>query len=142
MQTLELPETIRQAWGPEIAHDFAVWLAEQFSLVGLAPHIQISAFVARQKVNVLVSRRVSNLLLAGEPTLTRSTASAQDQSLMDDWVWRVPVDLTFPSHGHVGCVGEIEVDARYGEVRYTAEILAQMTDETDRLAQAVLPSKA
>jgi hypothetical protein len=61
---------------------------------------------------------------------------------MDDWVWRVPVDLTFPSHGHVGRVGEIEVDARYGEVRYTAALLTQMADEADRLAQAVLSPEA
>jgi hypothetical protein len=39
-------------------------------------------------------------------------------------------------------VGEIEVDARYGEVRYTAALLTQMADEADRLAQAVLSPEA
>ena len=130
MSMMELPETIRQAWGPEIARDFTVWLAKQLSAVGLTPDIQISAFVARRKVNTLVLQRVSNLLLAGEPTL--------EQTPTTDWVWRVPVDLTFPSHGRVGCVGEVEVDARYGEVRYTEALLEQMRDEAERLAEQIL----
>ncbi len=90
MLNLKLPETVRQAWGPEIAQDFTLWLAEQLNTAGLASHIQISDFVARQKVNVLVSRRVSNLLLADEPTLLQTPTG--------DWVWQVPIDLTFPSH--------------------------------------------
>ncbi len=133
MSTIELPKTVRRAWGPEIAKDFTVWLVEQLNAVGFASNIQISAFVARQKVNVLVLQRVSNLLLAGEATLEQTSTA--------DWVWRVPVDLTFPSHGRVGCVGEVEVDARYGEVRYTEALLAQMTDEAERLAEQVLAPK-
>lgn len=152
MSPLELPKTVQQAWGTEIAKDFTVWLAEQFSAAGLVPHIQVSAFVARQKVNILVSRRVSNLLLAGEPTLVHSTGSGQAHSVRftsgqaqtptEDWVWRVPVELTFPSHGRVGRVGEVEVGARYGEVRYTVALLAQMVDEADRLAESVLAPDA
>ncbi len=138
MRSLELPETIRQAWGPDIAQEFTAWLVEQFSAAGVSPTIQISAFVARQKVNVLVSRRVSNLLLAGEPTLIPATDPDQAPTSPPAWVWRVPVELTFPSHGRVGSVGEIEVDAQYGEVRYTDDLLARMTAEADRLAAAVL----
>ena len=131
MSIMELPETVRQAWGPEIAKDFTTWLAKQLGNVGLAPDIQISAFVARRKVNTLVLQRVSNLLLAGEPTL--------EQTPTEEWVWRVPVDLTFPSHGHVGCVGQVEVDARYGEVRYTEALLEQIEAEADHLAEQILP---
>lgn len=132
MSITELPETIRQAWGPEIAKDFTTWLAEQLSAVGLAPGIQISAFVARRKVNTFVLQRVSNLLLAAEPGL--------EQTPSGGWVWRVPVDLTFPSHSRVGCVGEVEVDAQYGEVRYTETLLEQMRAEVERLAEQVLSS--
>ena len=131
MSIMELPETVRQAWGPEIAKDFTAWLAKQLGSVGLSPDIQISAFVARRKVNTLVLQRISNLLLAGEPTL--------EQTPTEEWVWRVPVDLTFPSHGHVGCVGQVEVDARYGEVRYTEALLEQIEAEADRLAEQILP---
>ena len=130
MTITELPETVRQAWGPEVARDFTSWLVKQLGTAGLVPEIQISAFVARQKVNRLVLQRVSNLLLTGEPTLELTTTGA--------WIWRVPIDLTFPSHGRVGCVGEIEVDARYGEVRYTEALLEQMRAEAERLAEQVL----
>lgn len=130
MSITELPETVRQAWGPEIARDFTAWLAKQLSAVGLTPDIQISALMARRKVNTLVLQRVSNLLLTGEPSLEQTPTGA--------WVWRVPIDLTFPSHGRVGCVGEVEVDARYGEVRYTEALLEHMREEAERLAEQVL----
>jgi hypothetical protein len=92
--------------------------------------IHISAFVARQKVNVLMLERVSNLLLAGEPRLTE----APDRG----WVWHVPVDLTFPTHGRVGCVGEVEVDACYGEVHYDDALLTQIAHEAEMLARQTL----
>lgn len=130
VQAVELPETVLQAWGPEVARDFVTWLEERLSVEGFPPRAQISAFVARQKVNVLVLEQVSNLLLTGEPTL--------EQTADGSWVWRVPVDLTFPGRGRVGRVGEIEVDAYYGEVRYSEELLAQMADKAQHLAQRVL----
>jgi hypothetical protein len=133
VQTIELPKTVLEAWGPEAARDFIAWLEERLGAGEVPSGVQISAFVARQKVNVLVLEQISNQLLAGEPTLVQ----APDGS----WLWRVPVDLTFPSRGRVGCVGEIEVDARYGEVRCNEELLAQMADQTQQLAQQVLHSK-
>ena len=96
----------------------------------MVPGLQISALIARRKVNSLVLQRVSNLLLTDEPTLEQTATGA--------WVWRVPVDLTFPSHGRVGRIGEVEVDAHYGEVRYTKAILKQMQDEAEKLASQVL----
>jgi hypothetical protein len=74
--------------------------------------------------------QVSNLLLAGEPWL--------EQGSDGRWTWRVPVDLTFPSHGRVGCVGEVGVDARYGVVRYDDALLAQIAGKAERLAQQTL----
>jgi len=65
--------------------------------------------LARQKVNVLMLERVSNLLLAGEPRPVQRSGGHR--------VWQVPVDLAFPSHGRVGCVGKLDVDARYGELK-------------------------
>lgn len=130
MRIGELPDTVRKAWGPEVARDFVAWLDEYLGEAKLAPGVQVSAFVARQKVNVLVLERVSNLLLAGEPKLVQRDG--------ERWVWRVPVDLTFPSHGRVGCVGELDVDARYGQVHYTDALLAQMADQARCLAKQVL----
>lgn len=126
MTIAELPETVRKAWGNEIAQDFTAWLGEQLGAAGVSSDIQISAAVARRKVNTLVLQQVSNLLLAGDPELKADASGS--------WTWHVPVDLTFPSHGRVGRVGLIEVDARYGEVRYTEAILGAMQHETERLA--------
>ena len=131
MTKLELPETVRQAWGPEVAQDFTEWLAEQLDAASLNPPLQISALVARQKVNVLVLTRVSNLLLAGTPKLVQKSEAAS--------VWRVPVDLTFPGYGRVGQVGELEVDALRGEIHYTEALLAQLQKEAERLANQYLP---
>jgi hypothetical protein len=127
---LELPDTVRRAWGAEVAHDFVTWLEDQLRDTVSTPKVPISALVARQKVNVLMLEHVSNLLLANTPTLVR---------LPDDkWVWRVPIDLTFPGHGRVGCVGTLDVDAHYGEVRYSDTSLAQISAETQRLAEQAL----
>ena len=154
MHTGKLPDTVQKAWGPEVARDFVTWLDEYLRSGQLAPRVQVSAFVARQKVNVLVLERISNLLLAGEPRLvqqvgepfTSTRLSTSDRALRHAqggpqdrrWVWRVPVDLTFPSHGRVGCVGELDVDARYGQVCYTDAMLTQMANEARRLAEQVL----
>jgi len=125
MQTVRLPETVIRAWGTEAASDFAAWLQEQLS----SPQVQISAFVARQKVNVLMLEQVSNLLLADDPRLEQTAGG---------WRWRVPVDLTFPAHGRVGCVGEVLVDARYGKVHYDDALLVRIAREAERLAEQVL----
>jgi hypothetical protein len=90
----------------------------------------VSAFVARQQVNVLMLEQVSNLLLAGEPRLVQVDGG--------DWRWRVPVNLTFPGHGQVGCVGEVDVDAHYGGAYYDDALLAQIAGEAQRLASQTL----
>jgi len=131
MQVNGLPETIVRAWGPKVARDFVDWL-EDWLRDRQWPQVQVSAFVARQKVNVLMLEQVSNLLLAGEPRLGQTSTG--------DWVWHVPVDLTFATHGRVGCVGEVDVDARYGEVRYDDALLARIAGEAQRLVQQTLHS--
>ena len=123
----ELPKTIVQAWGKEAARDFAAWLEERLRVVQFSSQVQISAFVARQKVNVLMLEHVSNLLLAGEPELMQASDGG--------WIWRVPVDLTYSSQGRVGCVGAVDVDARYGDLRYDTTLLAGIASEAQRLAQ-------
>lgn len=128
-----IPETIRQAWGDEVATDFASWLAailgdSRQPLAGRSPSVQVAPAYARRQVNGLMLDRVSHLLLAGEPTLIYT----------DRWYWRVPVDLTFPSRGRVGCVGEVDVDATSGQAQYTDELLEQIMQRAEHLAQMVL----
>lgn len=91
------------------------------------PPIEIPASIARQKVNVLMLERVSNLLLSDEPQLVEVGQGR--------WVWRVPVDLTYPEYGRVGRIAEIDVDVRYGMLDYTDAMLAEMTNKTKQLAR-------
>lgn len=133
MQITKLPDTVLQSWGNEAASDFTTWLTQQFSSLGFDPQIQISPFIARQKVNVLMLERVSNLLLAGEPELVQDGEG--------NWLWRVPVYLTFPSHGRVGLISSLDVDARYGELRYTEELLTDIDQRAQQIAKKALDQK-
>ena len=130
MNAISLPETVIQALGSQASQDFVDWLTEHLPAFQAATQVQISAFIARQKVNVLMLEQVSNLLLADEPTLERTSAG--------QWQWRVPVDLTLPSFGRVGRVGEIVVDARYGRVYYDEALLSHIKAKADQLAEQTL----
>ena len=130
MVPINLPETVIAAWGTQASQDFVGWLEEHLPEFQAATQVQISAFVARQKVNVLMLEEVSNLLLADEPSLEQTTAG--------QWQWRVPIDLTLPSSGRVGRVGEITVDARYGRVFYDEALLARIATEAEHLAEQTL----
>lgn len=125
-----LPESIQEAWGYDVAVDFIEWLTEVLEksprpLSADFPQVQVTPAYARRRVNGLVSERVSHLLLAGTPRLTYT----------DRWYWRVPVDLTFPSRGRVGSVGELDVDATLGEITVSDELLDQIAQRADRLAR-------
>src|SRR5512136_1430158 len=60
--TPALPDSVRQALGPEAARDLVVWL-DQHLLRAESAQVPVSALMARQKVNVLMLEHVSNLLL-------------------------------------------------------------------------------
>lgn len=130
MQTMDLPDTVLKALGPEASRDFIDWLERRLHLIEKMSIVPISALVARQKVNVLILEQVSNLLLADEPLLMDLPDGQQ--------IWRVPIDLTFPDLGRVGRVGELDVDARYGEVRYNDEVLTEIGEKTHQLTQQTL----
>jgi hypothetical protein len=129
MTTIALPATVSQAWGSQVATDFASWFEQQLSQIRHETHLPISAFVARQKVNVLMLEHVSHMLLAGEPKLIQKSTQ--------EWVWQVPIDLTYPSKGRVGQVGQIEVEAYHGEIQFTAALLTQITTRMEQLAQEI-----
>lgn len=130
MDTIGLPETVVQAWGKQASQDFIDWLEERVPVIQTTAQVQISAFVARQKANVLMLEQVSNLLLADEPVLEHTSEG--------EWHWRVPIDLTFPAYGRVGKVGEIIVDAQYGNVYYDDALLAQISAGAEQLANQTL----
>ncbi|MBI4770778.1 MAG: hypothetical protein HY784_10320 [Chloroflexi bacterium] len=127
MPATTMPDTVVKALGPEASRDFALWIE---SVLEDSPRSPISALVARQKVNVLLLEHVSNLLLADDPELKKRVDGR--------WVWRVPVDLTFPSRGRVGRAGELEVGAVLGEIYYSDSILTEIRASAHCLARETL----
>lgn len=125
-----LPPQIIRAWGLEAAEAFEHWLDGKLLATQLKSLVEIPASIARQKINVLMLERVSNLLLANEPQLVELTP--------DRWVWRVPIDLTFPRYGRVGQVGQLDVDARYGMIHFDDKLLTEISEMAAQLAQKIL----
>jgi hypothetical protein len=121
-----LPPSVAEVLGEKASQDLLLWFQDQMSATPEAG-IQISDFVARQKVNVLMLEQISNLLLAGTPELIRDEGRG--------WVWRVPVELTFPSRGRVGQVALLDVDTRHGFIYYDASTLEEIQQQTDLLTQ-------
>lgn len=89
----------------------------------VSAQINITPFVARQKVNVLMLDRVGNLLHGGEPELAVSNRLC----------WRVPVLLSTPRRGLVGQVGAVQIDAQSGEVLADDELLKDIAEHARRL---------
>lgn len=126
MQTIEFPKTVRDALGQQAANDLQQWLEQRLAI---NESLAITAAIARRKVNIITLEHVSNLLLADEPTLVSES---------DKWVWRVPIDLTFPSRGRVGRVGELDVDAQNGNVYFDDAKLENLRANADKIAKQVL----
>jgi hypothetical protein len=89
----------------------------------VSAQVNITPFVARQKVNVLMLDQVGNLLHGGEPEFLVS----------DRFYWRVPVLLSTPKRGLIGQVGAVRVDAQTGEVLTDAEMLDDLAEHARRL---------
>lgn len=53
--------------------------------------------------------------------------------------WRVPVILTFPTHGPVGTVGTIDVDAETGELHTSSQLIEEITRNAETLAARLPP---
>lgn len=87
--------------------------------------VNITPFVARQKVASFVIDEISTQLLADPPTL----------SVDERLCWSVPVVLTSPTRGVVGKVGDILVDATTGELLVGEDLVRRMTDDARRLAE-------
>lgn len=86
--------------------------------------LNITPFVARQKVNVLLLDKVGTGLITEQPTLV-----AGHEILC----WRVPVVLTLPGRGRVGQVGSVDVDVQTGHLLFTQTQLDDMTHHANQL---------
>lgn len=126
----DLPAQVVRAWGLETATIFEHWLENKLLSTQLMPKVEISASIARRKVNVLMLDQVSNQLISGEPTLVQIEG--------DTWVWRVPVELGFVRYGRVGKVGEVDVNAQSGMIDYDSHLLNVIKQNAIELAQRTL----
>jgi hypothetical protein len=91
--------------------------------VHLSAEVNVTAAIARRKVNAFLATNVGNLLLADEPVLT----------LGERIVWRVPVDLTAPPAGRLGRVGEVDVDVENGELLLDEDQITGIREHAHRL---------
>jgi len=121
---------VSEALGPVTAKILPGW--EERKLRALSNDVQVSAYVARRTVNVLALERISNLMLAGDPELVQRPGGRL--------AWRVPINLTAPSHGRIGTVGELDVDAQHGEVLYGDTSLESLATAAQRLTDQMLHS--
>lgn len=69
--------------------------------------LNISAFMARQKVTGYVVDHISDHMAGDEPSLVVEA---------DRLLWRVPVQLAVLPQGRLGQVGTIDVDAQNGQL--------------------------
>jgi hypothetical protein len=93
--------------------------------IEVTAQVNITPFVARQKVTGFVLLEISDRVCGAEPELV----------LGDRLCWSVPVVLTSPTQGSVGRVGEIRVDAMNGELLVDRDTVQRMRDDADRLAE-------
>jgi hypothetical protein len=87
--------------------------------------INVTAFVARQKVTQFVIVEISNQLRGDTP----------DLHVSERLCWSVPVVLTSPARGTIGRVGEILVDASSGELLAGPETVERIAADAKRLAE-------
>ncbi len=93
--------------------------------IEMTAQVNITAFVARQKVTRFVITEISTQLLGETPAL----------NVGERLCWSVPVVLTSPARGIVGKVGEICVDATTGELLLEEDTVQRMTEDVRRLAE-------
>lgn len=101
--------------------------------IHVSAQLNVSPFIARQKVNRLLLTEASTGLGGDEPQLVVT---------QDRLCWRVPVNLALPTRGKLGQVGEIDVDAQTGQVLVDEDQLQEITDHAERLlAGSILSPK-
>ncbi|MDY7079767.1 MAG: hypothetical protein SXV54_23020 [Chloroflexota bacterium] len=93
--------------------------------VHVSATLNVTPFIARQKVGGLVLSEVGTGIGTNEPSLIVTSERI---------VWRVPLFLALPSLGHLGEVGEIDVDAQTGEVLADRAALGRIIENAERLA--------
>ena len=93
--------------------------------VHVTAKVNVTPFVARQKVNVLLLDKAGTGLLSGAPELA---------TIGRRLCWRVPVTLALPGRGQLGQVGSVDVDVQTGEVLADDTLIDDITRHANQLA--------
>lgn len=91
----------------------------------LTAQVNITDFTAQRKVSKLLLDHVGNLLYGERPSLVVGRRL----------LWRVPVWLALPTTGPLGQVGTLDVDAQTGEILFTQQLLEEIAERGNALAQ-------
>jgi hypothetical protein len=86
--------------------------------------IRVPAEKAQHEVNRFIHMEVSTQMHAEAPMLVVSNKT----------FWRVPIHLTFPTFGDVGCVGFIHVDPITGKLETSQTVIKEIEQNADDLA--------
>lgn len=101
--------------------------AELDITVHVKSKINVTPFIARQKVNVLLLDKVGTGLLAESPLLVAVNGRL---------CWRVPIVLSLPGCGRLGEVGAIDLDMQTSELLITPFMIEAIIDNANQLAQS------
>lgn len=93
--------------------------------LSITARINVTDLGAQRKVSKLLLDQVGNLLYGEEPTLVAGRRL----------FWRVPIYLGLPTVGAVGQVGILDVDAQTGEILFSQQILDELAERGDALAE-------
>jgi len=91
----------------------------------LTAQVNVTDLTAQRKVSKLLLDHVGNLLYGERPSLVVGRRM----------LWRVPVWLALPTTGPLGQVGTLDVDAQTGEILFTQQILEEVAERGNELAQ-------
>lgn len=92
--------------------------------VQVSTTLNLSAEDARCYVNRQVIPRLGTGLVARTPELNIANTQIS---------WRVPIELSLPHLGNLGEVGAVQVDARSGEITFSAEAQERLINHARRL---------
>ena len=93
--------------------------------IEVTAQVNITPYVARQRVAQFIIQHLSSQLLPGTPELR----------VGERLLWCVPIDLASPARGIVGRVGEVLVDVETGEVLADEDTVKRIDANAQDLAR-------
>ncbi len=97
--------------------------------IRIKTQLNVTAQTAQRKVSKLLLDEVGNQLYGERPNLVAG----------DKLLWRVPIWLGLPSVGAIGQIGHLDVDAQSGEIYFTQQLLDNLAEQGNVLAQRPSP---